>query len=148
METISVGKGSVSGESSEDCPVYQGFDSRIDEQVRGLARKLTQSSNINQHLKNDANDNDEVDDIQSFNQENFGAVSSSSLKLLRTLTSMSQVPGVNPVDSEIDPRLDPDSDDFDAKFWVKNMRKLVDTDTDYYKPTSLGFAFNCKRYFF
>ncbi|TID14167.1 hypothetical protein CANINC_004813, partial [Pichia inconspicua] len=95
METISVGKGSVSGESSEDCPVYQGFDSRIDEQVRGLARKLTQSSNINQHLKNDANYNDndnvndEVEDIQSFNQENFGAVSSSSLKLLRTLTSMS-----------------------------------------------------------
>ncbi|KAG0667824.1 hypothetical protein C6P42_005203, partial [Pichia californica] len=34
----------------------------------------------------------------------------------------------------------PLSDDFDSKFWIKNIRKLMDSDPDYYKPTSLGFV--------
>ena len=66
--------------------------------------------------------------------------------LSRYLTHMSQVPGVNPITGEVeDERLDPNSDNFDAKFWVKNQRKLFEKERDYYKPSSLGVAYRDLR---
>ncbi|CCG24705.1 hypothetical protein CORT_0G00140 [Candida orthopsilosis Co 90-125] len=72
--------------------------------------------------------------------------STSAEGLSRYLTHMSEVPGVNPITGEIDDeRLDPTSDNFDAKFWVKNQRKLFETQRDYYKPSSLGVAYRDLR---
>ncbi|KAG7732144.1 hypothetical protein KL948_002342 [Ogataea haglerorum] len=107
-----------SGESQ-----YSGFDSNVETQVRGLARELS-------HVcagETEKNDND-------------------ARSLIRTLTNYSQVPGVNPfVEDGVDARLNPDSDDFDAKLWIQNMRKLMDSDPDYYKPASLSVAFRNLR---
>lgn len=65
--------------------------------------------------------------------------------LIRYLSHMSQVPGVSPYTGDVDPALDPDSPDFNAKFWVKNLRKLHDLDPDYYQPSSLGIAYRDLR---
>ena len=65
--------------------------------------------------------------------------------LSRYLTHLSQVPGVNPIVEIDDERLDPNSDNFDAKFWVKNQRKLFERERDYYKPSSLGVAYRNLR---
>lgn len=137
METISVGKGSDDFDnSSEGYASYTGFDETTDRRVRDLARELTNSGNANNQLGNA--DEDQVDNLDFTSSH-----PDSRFQLLRTMTSMSQVPGVVPVEESVDPRLDPSSDDFNSKFWVKNMRKLLDSDPDYYKPTSLGFA--CKN---
>ncbi|KAJ9093998.1 Multidrug resistance protein [Naganishia cerealis] len=71
----------------------------------------------------------------------------SSHELVKYLTNMSQVPGVIPYDALAvnDPQLDPDSDDFNAKYWVKNFRKLLDSDPDYYKRATLGVAYRDLR---
>lgn len=71
----------------------------------------------------------------------------SSHELVKYLTNMSQVPGVVPFDTlEVhDPQLDPESDQFSAKFWVKNLRKLLDSDPDYYKRATLGVAYRDLR---
>lgn len=62
--------------------------------------------------------------------------SNSATKLRKYLTHMSQVPGVNPIEDENeDERLDPNSENFEAKFWVKNQKKLFDKHPDYYKPS-------------
>ena len=56
--------------------------------------------------------------------------------------------GANPFDGqalEADPRLDPKSDSFDSKYWIRNLKKMMDTDPDHYKPTSLGVAFKDLR---
>ncbi|AET39068.1 pleiotropic drug resistance family ABC transporter Ecym_3605 [Eremothecium cymbalariae DBVPG len=37
-----------------------------------------------------------------------------------------------------DPRLDPESEEFDSRFWVRSMRKLFVGDRERYKPTELG----------
>ncbi|KAI5949009.1 CDR1, partial [Candida theae] len=72
--------------------------------------------------------------------------SSPAPSLRRYLTHMSEVPGVNPLlEEEKDERLDPDSDKFDAKFWVKNQRKQYELDKDYYKPSKLGVAYRNLR---
>jgi ATP-binding cassette subfamily G (WHITE) protein 2 (PDR) len=61
---------------------------------------------------------------------------------------MSEVPGVLPYseeDAQVYDQLNPDSDNFNAKFWVKNMRKLFDSDPDYFKPSRLGIAYRDLR---
>lgn len=50
-----------------------------------------------------------------------------------------------PLFAGTDPRLDPNSPDFDSKCWVANMRRLIDSDVDYYKPASLGVAYKDLR---
>ena len=59
-----------------------------------------------------------------------------------------EVNGVNPFDgTELanEPRLDPKSPTFDAKFWVQNMRAMRDADPDRYRHTSLGVAYKDLR---
>ncbi|CAH6723460.1 pleiotropic ABC efflux transporter of multiple drugs Cdr1p [[Candida] jaroonii] len=100
---------------------YHGFDDAASDQVRNLARTLT-------------------------NQSHSNSITESSQDLIKYLSHMSQVPGVEPFSAEeIDEKLNPDSDNFDAKFWVKNLRKLKDSDPDYYKSSSLGIAYRNLR---
>lgn len=64
--------------------------------------------------------------------------------LTRIMSQQSQIPGSSPFDSS-DPRLDPGLDQFNSRFWVKNIRKLFDSDRDYYKPAGLGVAWKGLR---
>ncbi|EGV64440.1 Opaque-specific ABC transporter cdr3 [Yamadazyma tenuis] len=109
--------GSLSSVSKTE--LYNGFSTEVQSNIQHLARRFSRTS---------GNDKD--------------------LGLTRTLTSMSDAPGISTFgisEGEIDPRLDPNSDSFDSKLWVKNMRKLIETDEDYYKPSSLGVAFKDLR---
>lgn len=106
-------------DDSATIPEYRGFDEEVNSEVHNLAYSLSKSQ----------------DD-------------KSNLSLVRQLTNMSQVPGINSIpndENEIDPRLDPDSNEFDSKFWVKNLRKLYDSDPSFFKPSSLGVAFKNLR---
>ncbi|ESW97055.1 hypothetical protein KL918_000666 [Ogataea parapolymorpha] len=107
---------------NHEAEVYEGFADAAENQVRELARELTHQSRT------------------SLSESKSGGGDD----LIRTLTSMSQVPGVEPSTAD-DPRLDPFSDSFDSKFWVKNARKLMQSDPDHYKPTSLGIAYKNLR---
>ena len=107
--------------SNNEVEEYQGFDDAADKSIRELARTITNTS-INM------------------------SKTKSSEDLIRYLSHMSQVPGVEPYNhEEIEESLNPESDMFNAKFWVKNVRKLLDSDPDYYKPTSLGVAYRDLR---
>ncbi|GME76025.1 unnamed protein product [Ambrosiozyma monospora] len=110
---------SVKSEDQEGVKFYDGFDETTEKQIQSLARQL---SNTSTH-------------------QNSGQASSCN-DLIRTLTSFSQVPGqVTFGEGDIDERLDPTSDQFDSKFWVKNIRKLMDSDPEHYKPSSLNIAY-------
>lgn len=100
-----------------EVPNYRGFDEGVSSEVQNFARSMSRPS---------------IDKASS---------------LARTLSNVSQVPGVNPMSKEedIDPRLDPDSDNFDSRFWVKNLRKMYNSDPAYYKPSSLGVAYKDLR---
>ncbi|KAK6455693.1 multidrug resistance protein [Scheffersomyces xylosifermentans] len=107
---------------------YQGFDESAAANIHDLARTVTHESYA----------------------ETFGHVGTgdgaSSAGLIKYLSNMSSVPGVNPyTDSDINPSLDPNSESFNAKFWVKNLRKLHDSDPDYFKPSKLGIAYRDLR---
>ena len=54
---------------------------------------------------------------------------------------MSQVEGMLPYTNELNEELNPGSVNFDARLWVKNLRKLRDSDSDYYLPSSVGVAY-------
>lgn len=131
METMSIGEGS-NCENSSDATSYMGYTNATENQIRNLAREFTRLNDVRESSPESANASEKSEDGESVNSE-----------LSRTISLMSQVPGVTPIGDGIDPRLDPSSDSFESKFWIKNMRKLFDTDPDYYKPTSLGFA--CKN---
>lgn len=65
-----------------------------------------------------------------------------SVYLLKMISHMSQIDGVDPFHQQ-DSKLDPFSDKFDAKVWIKNLRKRYDSDIEYYHPLSLSMA--CKN---
>ncbi|CCK68828.1 ATP-binding cassette multidrug transporter PDR5 KNAG_0B03870 [Huiozyma naganishii CBS 8797] len=95
---------------------YEGITHGVEDQVRDLARSLT-----NQSLQ-ETHSNASVPDNRSL---------------------FSSADGLNPVFSnvetpEYDERLDPNSENFSSVAWVKNMTKLANNDPDYYKPYSLG----------
>ncbi|KAG7660523.1 CDR1 [[Candida] subhashii] len=111
--------GSVDSSYEPSLNEYHGFDTDTGRDIQDLARTLT---------------HDSMRDTES------------SAALLKYLTHMSEVPGVNPYSDDIsNPELDPDSDQFNAKFWVKNLRKLYESDPDYYKPSKLGMAYRDLR---
>lgn len=68
---------------------------------------------------------------------------SSESGLVRTLSHISDVPGI--YKDNVDPRLDPESDSFNSTFWVKNMRKIMDKDPEYFKPALLGVIYKDLR---
>ncbi|AOA62509.1 Plasma membrane ATP-binding cassette (ABC) transporter [Komagataella phaffii CBS 7435] len=100
-----------------------------EEAIQRLARTLTNQSSLS------------FTSHQS--SEKSGA---SDVMLSRASTRVSQltVPGESPFDLG-DPRLDPQSDQFSAKYWIKNLQKLHLGDTDYYKPASLGILYRNLR---
>ncbi|KAF6072234.1 ABC-2 type transporter family protein [Candida albicans] len=99
---------------------YQGFDATASHNIQDLARKLTHGSTNGDH--HSAND------------------------LARYLSHMSDIPGVSPFNGNIShEQLDPDSENFNAKYWVKNLKKLFESDSDYYKPSKLGVAYRNLR---
>lgn len=114
---MSVEKSNDSNDDGSFKGQYQGFTEEVAEEIKHLARKTS-----NLLFNNDSND--------------------ASLAL--NLSGILHIPGVNPF-TGIDPRLDPDSERFDSKFWVKNLRQMVESDLDYYKPSTLGVAFKDMR---
>ncbi|KAF3985654.1 hypothetical protein FT663_04945 [Candidozyma haemuli var. vulneris] len=97
---------------------YQGFTNEIAEDIKSLARTATNNSETGESVNH---------------------------SLARALSRMS-APGISPMGQDnIDPRLDPNSDSFDSKFWVKNMHQLACADPDYYKPSSLGVVYKNLR---
>lgn len=115
-------KDSDVGSDSREIEQYHGFDEEADNRVRDLARTLTNASEQRSHA---------------------------SESLIRRLSHMSHAsshaPGVEPFLGDIDERLDPNSDMFDSRFWIKNVRSLHDANQDYYKPTKLGIAYRDLR---
>ncbi|CAH2353807.1 pleiotropic ABC efflux transporter of multiple drugs [[Candida] railenensis] len=111
----------------ESAKEYDGFNAGTANEIKDLARSL-----VNE---------------RSIGDEDYGEVkSTANLELMRTLTSLSDVPGAIPMSKDvIDPRLDPNSSEFDSKFWVLNMRKLMDSDVDFYRPAKLGVAYKNLR---
>ncbi|CAI5757455.1 unnamed protein product [Candida verbasci] len=112
------GQISIDGQNSieeKDIHGYTGFEGNT-EHIRNLARTFT----------NESMDN-------------------SSMALKKYLTNMSEVPGVSPYLNVGNEKLNPDSENFDAKFWVKNIKKLYESDPDYYKPSKLGVAYRNLR---
>ncbi|CAN3353253.1 pleiotropic ABC efflux transporter of multiple drugs Cdr1p [Diutina catenulata] len=99
---------------------YKGFDEDTGRNIQNLARTFT-------------NDSLGKTDTRA-----------SSIGLRKYLSHMSEVPGMSPFDVD-EERLDPDSENFDAKFWVKNLRKLMESDPDFYKPSKLGIAYRDLR---
>ncbi|RCK64018.1 Multidrug resistance protein CDR2 [Candida viswanathii] len=97
---------------------YHGFDTEASQNIQELAKTFTHDS-----------------------------VASGGDALQKYLTNMTNVPGINPYGDEVygNDQLNPDSDDFNAKFWVKNLRKLYDSDPEYYKPSKLGIAYRDLR---
>lgn len=109
----------VQGVDNSEIPAYHGYDDEVSSKVHNLARAMSKSS-----------------------------YESSGSPLVRKLSNMSQIPGINSIPNEdryIDPRLDPDSEEFDSTFWVKNLRKLYNSDPSFFKPSSLGVAFKNLR---
>lgn len=98
--------------SSRSLSTYNGFTPAVEEEIRDLAKNIQPQC--------------------------LGLTSENNL--YRFMSHESQVHGENPVTST-DERLDPSSDNFDLRFWVKNLRKLVDLDEDYFKPALLGVAY-------
>lgn len=95
--------------------VYEGFDEASRGRIRELAKDLDKQS---------VQDVYEVGSRRSL----FGSVGSPSVS-----------EGANPMDeSEYDERLDPSSERFESKYWVRNMSKLMNSDPEYYKPYSIG----------
>ncbi|KAK6458508.1 ABC-transporter extracellular N-terminal-domain-containing protein [Scheffersomyces xylosifermentans] len=100
---------------------YHGFTEETQDNVQELARILTKASNI--------------EDYQ---------LDSEGLK--KYLTHMSEVPRETPfLDSNTYPELDPNIPSFSANAWIKNLRKLQDSDPDYYKPSKFGIAYRDLR---
>lgn len=117
---------------------FQGID---EEQIQNLARKITETSLHSEHHEA----SEEYEGKQAPGNE--GGVAA---KLIRSLTRQStrlsqiHVNGVSPFTGE-DPKLDPDSPEFSAKKWIKNMRAIQDKDVDYYKPYSMGVLYKDLR---
>ena len=44
-------------------------------------------------------------------------------------------------DDKYNPKLDPNSPDFNAHYWMKNLQKLKSSDPDYYKISTLGLVY-------
>ena len=78
---------------------YHGFDTHASEDIQDLAKTFTHHS-----------------------------IGDGTYGLQRYLTNMTEVPGINPYTEDIytSDQLNPDSDNFNAKFWIKNLRKLYD----------------------
>ncbi|KAG7660524.1 uncharacterized protein J8A68_005943 [[Candida] subhashii] len=118
--------------------------------------KYKEDNSMNQDDSNDTLHNNNHSEYQGFTQQTDEEIhdlvktlshnETSSMQLIRYLTSMDEVPGINTFKKDIDnPQLDPESPQFNAKYWVKNLRKLYDSDPEYYRRAKLGVAYRDLR---
>ncbi|CEP24187.1 CDR2 [Cyberlindnera jadinii] len=110
--------------SDEESGSYHGFDEGIRNEVQDLARQWTNLS-----LGGESNKVDVAEEPDG-------------LSRVSTIA-----PGVNPmVDVELlDPRLDPNSEEFSSPYWIKNFKALMDKDPEHYNNYSLGITFKNLR---
>nr|QFR37216.1 ABC transporter [Cyberlindnera americana] len=114
--------------SAEDVNRYDGYTNTVDSAVTELARQITNHSQ------------------SSFQDVPYKlAAGESEQDALSRVSTIAQ--GVNPMSdmSNIDPRLDPNSDEFNSRYWIKNFKALMDKDPDHYQNYSLGIAFKDLR---
>lgn len=106
----------------ENVERYKGFDNDdVKSEISNLARQITNRSHLSS-LPQDAQD---------------------EYSLSRTSTI---APGVVPFNNpDMDPRLDPNSDQFNSRYWVKNLRAFMDKDPDHFKTYSLGICYKNLR---
>jgi len=134
-------KSSSSPESLEE---YKGFDQKVDDDIRSLARQITNHSQSSiaknpQHITSDQ----EIGDANDTNGALAGYDSTRSLSRVSSIA-----PGVVAINNpDIDPRLDPNSDNFNSRYWVKNYKNLMDKDPDHYRTYSLGVVYKDLRAF-
>lgn len=96
---------------------YSGFDDAVEKKISDLALEMSQSS------------------------ANLGMEHE-----MKILSGSQKVEGVNTFEkNDIDPRLDPNSPEFDSKLWLRNLKQMMDSDSDYYKHTKLSVAFRNLR---
>lgn len=96
---------------------YQGFSTDVQNSIRELARTVTEESRSNGYS-----------DLSGSQSHASGSSA------------------VNPMSEfEENPKLNPLSDEFDSEVWIRAMRKIVYSDPDYYKPSSLGVVYKNLR---
>jgi ATP-binding cassette subfamily G (WHITE) protein 2 (PDR) len=98
---------------------YEGFDAHVQEQIQQLAKSLTSQSQL------------------SFAREPNGIDEESN----RSSRVSTIAPGVNPMVEnfeKLDPRLDPSNSNFQSRYWIKNLKALMDKDPNHYKTYALG----------
>jgi ATP-binding cassette subfamily G (WHITE) protein 2 (PDR) len=107
--------------SEEGAASYKGFEGNVEREVQDLARQL-----INTSFKHSVDED----------------ASSGSLSRVSTIA-----PGVNPMldIDQLDPRLDPNNDKFQSRYWIKNLKALMDADPEHYKTYSLGVTYKSLR---
>ncbi|GME88916.1 unnamed protein product [[Candida] boidinii] len=113
----------ISVKAEDENPEYKGFNSKAEKNVNFLAKKLIASSYTPPGTEEDDH----------------------SLELVRTLSDMSSIPGLNTFQGSVDSRLDPNNSEFDSKLWVKNFRKILDSDPEHFRHSSLGVAYRNLR---
>ena len=110
-----------------DVVTYEGFTGEVHEQVQELARHFTNKSLASANNGSVVNDNDNWDRVSR----------------VSTIA-----PGVNPMEGnlqELDPRLDPNGENFNSRYWIKNFKALMDKDPEHYNNYSLGITFKNLR---
>ncbi|ODV65866.1 pleiotropic drug resistance protein PDR [Hyphopichia burtonii NRRL Y-1933] len=99
-----------------------------------------------------SNEGDGDREYQGYTEEVSGEIKElartfthSSTNNLTRYSSNVTVAGSNPMNDINDPRLDPESSDFDSKYWIRNFNKYIANNAEYYKPTSLGVYYKGLR---
>ncbi|CDO96350.1 unnamed protein product [Kluyveromyces dobzhanskii CBS 2104] len=122
----------MDNESTDSLVEYQGFDNKVENQIRDLARTLSRAS-----LKEQGSNHDLVS----------GAADDDTRSIFST-----KYEGVNPVFSDAnapgyDARLDPNSDNFSSAAWIRNMVALAGCDPEYYKHYTISCCWKDLRAF-
>ncbi|RCK55601.1 ABC transporter CDR4 [Candida viswanathii] len=127
----SISQDSPLGRHNDTHP-YHGFNAKVALEVQELARTISHASvhQLHLHLHKHA----------------------SRQSTLKDSSADSHAPlaeyGVVPIDENgefVDPRLNPDSTDFNAAYWISNAHRLVMSDTEYFKPIKIGVAYKNLR---
>jgi ATP-binding cassette subfamily G (WHITE) protein 2 (PDR) len=124
---------------------YSGFDEETSLRVRKIAREMSYRSQDPYQHHNEDNSS------SNFSQRNGRAASNHTKTHIEEVVDVvveDNLEGINPFDGEklnSNPKLDPKSPSFDSAAWIRNMKRVMDSDPDHFKPTALGVAFKDLR---
>lgn len=113
-------------ENNNNSHPYSGYTARVAQEVQELARTLSHSSQL--QIQNNPSRRNSL--VESSNHEKGSEF------------------GLLPIDENgefVDQRLNPDSEDFNAAYWIGNAHKLVMSDTEYFKPINIGVSYKNLR---